>query len=59
MTIFADVLSKLQTDFYEADKVNVKELLYGAIKGLTNSAGDDYTVFFPPQETKNFMEELH
>ncbi|MEK7068722.1 MAG: S41 family peptidase, partial [Patescibacteria group bacterium] len=35
-----------------------KEKIYGAIKGLTESYGDPYTVFLPPQEAKEFNEEI-
>lgn len=36
----------------EQDKV------WGAIGGLTDSLGDPYTVFFPPEETKSFESEI-
>ena len=32
--------------------------MYGAIKGLAESYGDPYTVFFPPQEAKMFQSEI-
>lgn len=32
--------------------------LYGAIQGLTASFGDPYTVFFPPEESKSFAEQI-
>jgi carboxyl-terminal processing protease len=35
-----------------------KELLWGAIKGLTASYGDPYTVFFPPTEAKAFADNI-
>ncbi|MDP3958410.1 MAG: S41 family peptidase [bacterium] len=31
-----------------------QEKVWGAIEGLANSLGDPYTVFFPPQESKDF-----
>ncbi len=34
------------------------EKLWGAIQGLAASYGDPYTVFFPPQEAKEFMENI-
>lgn len=36
----------------------VKERLHGAIRGLAASYGDPYTVFFPPQEAKEFVEGI-
>jgi carboxyl-terminal processing protease len=34
------------------------EKLYGAIAGLTAAYGDPYTVFMPPQEAKQFNEDI-
>ncbi len=35
-----------------------QEKLYGAIKGLTDSYGDPYTIFLPPVEAKQFNEAI-
>jgi len=35
-----------------------QEKVYGAIGGLTVSLGDPYTVFFPPEEKKNFEADI-
>lgn len=35
-----------------------EERLYGAITGLTESYGDPYTVFMPPQEAQIFKEDI-
>ncbi len=35
-----------------------QEKLWGAIKGLTASYGDPYTVFMPPEEAKTFAEDI-
>lgn len=32
--------------------------VWGAIAGLTDSLGDPYTVFFPPEESKSFESEI-
>ena len=32
--------------------------IWGAISGMTNSFGDPYTVFLPPEEKKNFEESI-
>lgn len=36
----------------------VQDRVWGAIGGLTNSLGDPYTVFFPPEESKSFETEI-
>lgn len=35
-----------------------REKIYGAIKGLTESYGDPYTIFLPPAEATAFNEEI-
>ena len=35
-----------------------QDKVYGAIKGMTESLGDPYTVFFPPAEAKLFASEI-
>ena len=37
---------------------SVKERLFGAIQGLTASYGDPYTVYFPPEEAKQFNDSI-
>ncbi len=41
-----------------AKQVGNEEKLWGAIKGLTSSLGDPYTVFFPPVESEIFATEV-
>jgi carboxyl-terminal processing protease len=40
------------------DKINDQERVWGAIQGMTAALGDPYTVFFPPEENKQFKEEI-
>jgi len=40
------------------ERVTSEERIYGAIKGMTEAMGDPYTVFFPPQESKEFEETI-
>lgn len=35
-----------------------QDKVWGAIGGLTDSLGDPYTVFFPPEESKSFETEI-
>ncbi len=41
-----------------ASKVTAQERVYGAIKGLVGSIGDPYSVFFPPQDSKDFQDTI-
>ncbi len=38
--------------------VTDQDKVWGAISGLTASLGDPYTVFFPPEEQKEFQSEI-
>ncbi|MFA5942180.1 MAG: S41 family peptidase [Candidatus Paceibacterota bacterium] len=37
---------------------SAKDKIFGAIAGLSASYGDPYTVFFPPEEAKQFAESI-
>ncbi len=39
-------------------EVNDRNLFYGAVSGLVSAAGDPYTVFSDPEETKQFEENI-
>ncbi len=55
---FWKVWSYLEEKQVSADKVSDQDKVYGAIKGLAESYGDPYTVFFPPKESKMFESEI-
>ena len=41
-----------------ADKTTDQDRIYGAISGLVGSLNDPYSMFFSPEETKSFQEEI-
>jgi len=41
-----------------AEKISDQDKLYGAIQGLVASYGDPHTIFFPPEESKNFESDI-
>ncbi len=41
-----------------ASSVSAQDRVYGAIKGLMGSIGDPYSVFFPPQDSKDFSDTI-
>ncbi len=53
-----DALDLLNSKFVDKNHLDQKNLLYGAVKGLIAAAGDPYSVFFDPDESKEFAEEL-
>ncbi len=42
----------------DAKRITDQDKIWGAIEGLTSSYGDPYTVFFPPEESKNFASDI-
>ncbi len=49
----------LNEKYIANDKVNDKDKVWGAIKGLAASYNDPYTEFFPPTEAKEFHESIN
>lgn len=59
-SLFWTILDKLQEKFVDQDKIaDKRKLVYGAIEGMVNSAGDPYTVFMEPVESKKFEEQIN
>lgn len=56
--LFWDVWSRVQEKFVDKSKIDKQKMVYGAISGLVSSLGDPYTVFFPPQQSKDFKDEI-
>lgn len=57
-SLFWESWHKLQEKFVDKGKIDQDKILYGAISGMVNSLEDPYTVFFPPEETKRFEEDV-
>ena len=56
--LFWKVWSDLQAKYVDQSKVDVQKMTYGAIEGMVNALGDPYTVFFEPEVSKQFQEEI-
>lgn len=56
--VFWDVWSKLTRYYIEPQTIDVQKLVHGAITGMVAAVGDPYTSYFPPQENKQFKEDL-
>jgi len=55
---FWDVWDFAKEDYYE-QPVSDQDLFYGSMKGLMAGLGDPYSVFFDPEETKEFNADLN
>ncbi len=56
--LFWEVWDALKKDYVDKDKLNEKEMFYGALKGLVASLGDPYTVFMDPKLSQEFSDDL-
>ncbi len=52
------VWNTLENNYLDPSKFDNKEQINGAIKGLVNSLGDDYTVFMTSEELGKFEESM-
>jgi carboxyl-terminal processing protease len=57
-SLFWDAYSKLNENFINPSKIDDQKIVYGAIKGMTDSLGDPYTNFFDPSQAKIFQQDL-
>ncbi|MBI2446822.1 MAG: S41 family peptidase [Parcubacteria group bacterium] len=57
-SLFWKTWDELHNKFVDQSKLKEDNLLYGAISGMVNGAGDPYTVFFPPVESKSFKQDV-
>ncbi len=53
-----DALDLLNSKYVDKNNLDQKQLLYGAVSGMMQAAGDPYTVFFDPKASKEFADEL-
>lgn len=57
--LFWQVWDRLQNRYLQEEGLNEKEMVYGAIKGMTAALGDPYTVFLPPEDNKRTKQDLN
>ncbi len=56
--VFWQAWDKLKNIHIRGAELNHQDLVYGAIEGLLQSVKDSNTVFFTPEETKKFNENI-
>lgn len=56
--LFWQVWDELKTNYVDKDKLNEKDMFYGALRGLVASTGDPYTVFMDPKLSREFEEDM-
>ncbi|MBI5079562.1 S41 family peptidase [Candidatus Wolfebacteria bacterium] len=56
--LFWQAWNDLHEKYVDKEKLSDANLLYGAISGMVKGAGDPYTVYFPPTESKSFKQDV-
>lgn len=57
-SLFWDTWNLVETKFADRAKLDRQAMIFGAVEGMVKSLGDPYSMFFGPQEAKEFSEEL-
>jgi len=57
-SLFWDAVRVIKNKYYQPEKIEDKQLVYGAIQGAMNSVDDPYTTFFEPSDAKKFEEDI-
>lgn len=55
--IFSSAYHNIKTYFYNVKKLESRQLMYGAIKGMLKSLNDDHSAFLEPKDLKSLNEE--
>ena len=58
-SLFWEAYNELQNKFVKANVLVDQTMVYGAIQGMTASLNDPYTMFFSPEETQTFLEDVN
>jgi carboxyl-terminal processing protease len=57
-SLFWQVWERLHDEFVDHTTLDTQALVYGAIHGMVEAAGDPYTVFLEPVDNAKFQEEI-
>lgn len=57
-SLFWEAWQKLKDNHVKGAEIKDQDFLYGAIAGITGALKDPNTVFFPPEDSKKFEEDV-
>lgn len=57
-SLFWEAWNAVEDSYVNSDKLDYQKMVYGAIAGMIKGLGDPYSVFFDPEESKKFMEDV-
>ncbi|MDD5639537.1 MAG: S41 family peptidase [Candidatus Pacebacteria bacterium] len=58
LILLSDVVNEINNSFVDFEKIDSKKMTYGIIEGAVKSLNDPYTVFFNPEDSKEFKEDV-
>jgi len=58
LDIFWETWSAMESSFLYKEKLNARDQVHGATKGLIKSLGDPYTTYMTPEDTSDFEETM-
>ncbi len=56
--LFWEAWNLIHEKYVDKDKLNTQNLVYGAVEGMINAAGDPFTNFVKPELNKKFQVEI-
>jgi carboxyl-terminal processing protease len=57
-SVFWQAWDLLKNNYLNGTQLKDQDLVYGAIEGLISSAGDPHTVFFTPDDSQKFAQDI-
>ena len=57
-SLFWDSMKLIKERYFDAEKINDQDLVYGAIQGAVESLDDPYSTFFEPEDAEKFQEDI-
>lgn len=48
----------VSANYVDPEKIDDKQMMYGAVSGMVDAIGDPYTEFFDPEEAKKLQDDL-
>jgi carboxyl-terminal processing protease len=58
LTLLWQVMKEVTGSYVDPSKIDKDKVTYGIIEGAVNALGDPYTVFFTPNQSKEFKEDI-
>lgn len=56
--LYREVWEKVKQNYVGADEITDEQLFYGSLEGMVNSLDDPYSVFFDPETSEKFEQDL-